>query len=162
MLQKVSKDAMDDVHPDAIKQVLASPTLLRLYDYWRGKWRGTALPGRLDIDPIDFSYALGDITLVDVFYEPLRFRFRLDGTRHVEHFGFDMTGQFLDEFPEPEMRQAIFDNYRSIVETRQPQRYYRDLTADGRPFRYEALLMPLAADGDKIDMIMVAIAFQDA
>ncbi|HVJ43749.1 MAG TPA: PAS domain-containing protein [Dongiaceae bacterium] len=153
---------MLDVAPDAIKQTLHSSTLQRLYDYWRSKWHGSLLPGRADIDPIDFSYALGDITLVDVLYEPLRFRFRLDGTRHVEHFGFDMTGRFLDTFPEPGMRQSIHDNYRSIVESREPQRYYRDLTADGRPFRYEALLLPLAGDGKKIDMIMVAIAFQDA
>jgi len=153
---------MLDNAPDTIKQTLHSATLHRLYNYWRSKWHGSLLPGRGDIDPLDFSYALGDITLVDVLYDPLRFRFRLDGTRHVEHFGFDMTGQFLDNFPEPEMRQAIYDNYRSIVESRQPQRYYRDLTADGRPFRYEALLLPLASDGKKIDMIMVAIAFQDA
>jgi hypothetical protein len=153
---------MSDAPQDAIKQVLHSPTLIRLYDYWRGKWHGNLLPGRADIDPVDFSYALGDVTLVDVLYDPLRFRFRLDGTRHVEHFGFDMTGQMLDEFPESEMRQAIYNNYRDIVETHQPQRCYRDLTADGRPFRYEALLMPLAADGKKTDMIIVAIAFQDA
>ncbi|HVI90527.1 MAG TPA: PAS domain-containing protein [Dongiaceae bacterium] len=153
---------MDDGHADAIKQALSSSTLRRLYDYWRNKWHGADLPGRQDIDPIDFSYALGDVTLVDVFYDPMRFRFRLDGTRHVEHFGFDMTGRFLDAFPEPGMRQAIYDNYRSIVESRRPQRYYRDLTADGRPFRYEALLLPLARDGKKIDMIIVAIAFQDA
>ncbi len=153
---------MPDVHEDVIKRVLHSPTLIRLYDYWRGKWHGDLMPGRADIDPVDFSYALGDVTLVDVFYDPLRFRFRLDGTRHVEHFGFDMTGQMLDEFPESAMRQAIYDNYRDVVQSRQPQRYYRDLTADGRPFRYEALLMPLAADGKTINMIIVAIAFQDA
>src|SRR5262249_62165733 len=102
---------MDDGHPDAIRYALSSSTLRRLYDYWRDKWNGTDLPGRPDIDPVDFSYALGDVTLVDVLYDPLRFRFRLDGTRHVEHFGFDMTGQFLDAFPEPEMRQAIYENY---------------------------------------------------
>jgi hypothetical protein len=153
---------MPEFPPDAIRQSLHSPTLHRLYDYWRGKWHGDLLPGRQDIDPIDFSYALGDIALVDVLYEPLRFRFRLDGTRHVEHFGVDMTGQMLEAFPESKMRQTIYESYRVIVETRQPQRHYRDLTADGRPFRYEALLMPLAADGKKIDMIFVAIAFQDA
>ena len=153
---------MPEFSPDAIRQSLHSPTLHRLYDYWRGKWHGDLLPGRQDIDPIDFSYALGDIALVDVFYEPLRFRFRLDGTRHVEHFGLDMTGQMLEAFPESKMRQTIYESYRVVVDTRQPQRHYRDLTADGRPFRYEALLMPLAADGRKIDMILVAIAFQDA
>ena len=81
--------------------------------------------------------------------------------RHVEHSGFDMTGQMLDAFPEPKMRDAIYQSYRTVVETRRPQRHHRDLTADGRPLRYEALLMPLAGDGEVIDMILVAIAFQD-
>lgn len=152
---------MLDSSQDDVKLSLHSPTLRRLYDYWLSKVRGTSLPGRSDIDPLDFRYALGDIALVDVLYEPLRFRFRLDGTRHVEHFGFDMTGQFLDDFPQPEMRQFIHGNYRNVVESRRPQRYHRDLTTDGRPFRYETLLMPLASDGQKVDMIMVAIAFQD-
>ena len=163
-LWAIGKDystAMLDVPQDAIRQGLHSPTLHRLYDYWRGRWHGDLLPGRQDIDPVDFPYALGDITLVDVLYDPLRFRFRLDGTRHVEHFGFDMTGQMLDAFPEPKMRDAIYQSYRTVVETRRPQRHHRDLTADGRPLRYEALLMPLAGDGEVIDMILVAIAFQD-
>jgi hypothetical protein len=154
---------MPNVPPTDFSAELQSPTLQRLYRYWRGKWQdGDRLPGRSDIDPLDFSYALGDVTLVDVLQEPLRFRFRLDGTRHVEHFGFDMTGQMLDDFPEPGMQQSIFESYRDIVENRTPRRRYRDLTADGRPFRYEALLLPLASDGEHVDMIIVAIAFQDA
>ena len=49
----VTAGAMPDFQLDAIKQALHSPTLHRLYDYWRGKWRGDLLPGRPDIDPID-------------------------------------------------------------------------------------------------------------
>ncbi len=145
-----------------LNEELRSPVLRRLYDYWRGKWHtDNLLPGRADIDPLDFSYALGDITLVDVMYEPLRFRFRLDGTRHVEHFGFDMTGRMLDDFPEPVMRESLYENYRDIVDNRSPRRRYRGFSADGRPFHYETLLLPLAGDGRRIDMIIVAIAFHD-
>lgn len=153
---------MLDVSLDDVRKDLRSSTLQRLYDYWRNKWHDEQLPGRADIDPLDFSYALGDVTLVDVLYDPMHFRFRLDGTRHVDHFGFDMTGQMLDDFPEPDLRQSIFDSYRDVVESRLPRRRYRDLTDDGRPFRYEALLLPLAQDGQRVDMILVAIAFHDA
>lgn len=146
---------------DDLSQAIESPTLRRFYAYWRLKHRGPLLPGRQDIDPLDFSYALGDVALVDVRHDPLRFRFRLDGTRHVERFGFDMTGKWLEDFPEPEMRQVIFDSYREVVEDRQPRRRFRDLDTDGRMFRYEALLLPLAGDGKTVDMLVSVISFLD-
>ena len=46
---------MPDVHEDIIKRVLHSPTLIRLYDYWRGKWHGDLMPGRADIDPVELN-----------------------------------------------------------------------------------------------------------
>ena len=146
---------------DEVGDKIESPTLRRFYAYWRSKHHGDLLPGRQDIDPLDFPYALGDVTLVDVARDPLRFRFRLDGTRHVERFGFDMTGQWLDEFPEPEMRQVIFDSYRDVVESRLPRRRHRDLVTDGRMFRYEALLLPMARDGKTVDMLVSVISFLD-
>jgi hypothetical protein len=140
---------------------IESPTLRRFYGYYRQKSGSRPFPARADLDPLDFPYALGDVTLVDVRHDPLRFHFRLDGTRHVERFGFDMTGRTLDDFPYPEMRQKIFDSYCDVVEHRRPAQYYRDLQADGRWFRYEALLLPLSADGATVDMLMSVISFHD-
>lgn len=146
---------------DDLAVEIESENLRRFYGYWRSKHDGQLLPGRQDIDPLDFPYALGDVTLVDVARDPLRFRFRLDGTRHVERFGFDMTGKWLDDFPEPEMRRLIFDSYREVVESGRPRRRHRDLVTDGRMFRYEALLLPLARDGRIIDMLISIISFLD-
>ncbi len=146
---------------DELTAEIESPTLRRFYAYWLSKHHGDLLPGRRDIDPLDFAYALGDVALVDVKHDPLRFRFRLDGTRHVERFGFDMTGKWLEDFPEPEMRQVIFNSYREVVESRKPRRRFRDLNTDGRMFRYEALLLPLAADGKTVDMLVSVISFLD-
>ncbi|HVM83301.1 MAG TPA: PAS domain-containing protein [Candidatus Binatia bacterium] len=140
---------------------IESPTLSRFFQYYLEKRRGRDFPARADIDPCDFPYALGDITLIDVRYDPLKFFFRLDGSRHVERFGFDMTGRSLDEFPYPEMRQAIFDSYRDVIDHREPRRYFRDLESSGRWFRYETLLLPLSSDGTTIDMIISAISFHD-
>jgi hypothetical protein len=138
-----------------------SPTLRRFFQYYLDKRGDRPFPARSDLDPLDFPYALGDITLVDVHYDPLNFSFRLDGSRHVERFGFDLTGRSLDEFPYPEMRKAIFDSYHDIVEHREPRRYFRDLESGGRWFRYETLLLPLSKDGKRIDMIVSAISFHD-
>jgi hypothetical protein len=140
---------------------LESPTLRRFFEYYRAKAGARPFPARADLDPLDFAYALGDITLIDVAHDPLRFSFRLDGSRHVERFGFDLTGRSLDEFPYPEMRQAIYDSYREVVEGRVPRRYYRDLESGGHWFRYETLILPLSTDGDRIDMLISAISFHD-
>jgi hypothetical protein len=138
-----------------------SPILRRFYQYYLKKRGERAFPARADLDPVDFAYALGDITLIDVEYDPVRFKFRLDGSRHVERFGFDLTGRSLDEFPYPEMRQAIFDSYKDVIDHREPRRYFRDLESSGRWFRYETLLLPLSSDGKVIDMIVSAISFHD-
>jgi hypothetical protein len=138
-----------------------SPTLRRFYQYYLKKRGDRPFPARADLDPVDFAYALGDITLIDVEYDPVRFKFRLDGSRHVERFGFDLTGRSLDEFPYPEMRQAIFDSYKDVIDHREPRRYFRDLESQGRWFRYETLLLPLSSDGKVIDMIVSAISFHD-
>ncbi|HVZ01022.1 MAG TPA: PAS domain-containing protein [Dongiaceae bacterium] len=145
----------------SILDQLESPTLRRFFEYYREKAGTRPFPARRDLDPVDFPYALGDITLIDVAYDPLRFSFRLDGSRHVERFGFDLTGRTLDEFPYPEMRQAIYDNYRDVVEARAPRRYYRDLETSGRWFRYETLILPLSDDGERINMLISAISFHD-
>jgi hypothetical protein len=140
---------------------IESPILRRFFEYYLEK-RGTrAFPARRDLDPVDFPYALGDITLVDVRYEPLKFHFRLDGSRHVQRFGFDLTGRPLDDFPYPEMRDAIFESYREVVEAREPRRYHRDLESGDRWFRYETLLLPLSDDGQSINMLISAISFHD-
>jgi len=138
-----------------------SPILRRFFQYYLEKRGNRAFPARADIDPVDFPYALGDITLVNVHYDPLNFSFRLDGSRHVERFGFDLTGRSLDEFPFPEMRQAIFESYKDVIDHREPRRYFRDLESAGRWFRYETLLLPLSRDEKTIDIIVSVISFLD-
>ena len=140
---------------------IESPTLRRFFQYYLEKRGNRAFPSRADLDPLDFPYALGDVTLVNVRHNPLNFSFRLDGSRHVERFGFDLTGRSLEEFPYPEMRKAIFESYKEIIDHREPRRYFRDLESGGRWFRYETLLLPLSSDGSTIDMIVSVISFHD-
>ena len=138
-----------------------SPILRQFFQYYLKKCGNRLFPSRSDLDPLDFPYALGDITLVNVHHNPLNFSFRLDGSHHVERFGFDLTGRSLDDFPYPDMRQSIFDSYKDVIDHREPRRYFRDLESAGRWFRYETLLLPLSSDGTTIDMIVSVISFHD-
>ncbi len=91
-------------------------------------------------------------------YRPLQFRFRLVGTELVDRAGFDLTGKTLDAYPNPEFRASMRQRYTAVVESRRPLRSVQtDLVIDGRLRRYEALLLPLASDGETVDMLMIGV-----
>ncbi len=135
------------------------PRLRQLLHYWQSKRRDAALPGRVDVDPLDFPYVLGDIVLVDVTDDPLDFRFRLIGTNILAKYGVDLTGKSVEEFPEPEARAVALARCREVVRDRQPIHSERSLVLDGRRWAYSALWLPLATDGAKVDMILCAQIF---
>lgn len=125
-----------------------SDKLRRLYEYWLQKRGSRPMPARRDMDPLDLRFALGDIALVEVLRDPLRFRFRLDGTRQVERFGVDMTGKMLDELPDPTMRRLTERSYGDVVASGKPATHQRDVMTEGRLFVYEVAILPLQDDSD--------------
>lgn len=139
----------------------ADPDLRRLYEFWSAQ-RGTRFaPPRAPFDPVALRYVLGNLLLVDVLHDPLRFRYRLCGTNIVQRVGLDLTGRFVDEHPEPQFREFALQRYRSLVETGAPMYSLRDQVFDGRTRRYEVLMLPLSSDGVTTDMIIVAMKFAD-
>jgi hypothetical protein len=133
--------------------------LRRFYDYWDRKRAGRAFPARRDLDPIEFRFALGHVVLVDVVPDPLRFHFRLVGTEIVRREGFDPTGQYLDQLQFTEIRDMLDGAYRAAVAAATPVHNIRQRVLDGRMRRYEALDLPLSADGRTIDMLMIGMSF---
>ncbi|MBI1775090.1 MAG: PAS domain-containing protein [Proteobacteria bacterium] len=136
------------------------PRLRRLLDYWQSKRRGGALPGRADLDPLDFPYVLGDIQLLDVLGEPPSFRYRLFGTNLLPKYGVDLTGRTVEEFPGSEARDMAIARCHQIVRERLPIYGERSLVLDGRLWAYSVLLLPLAQDGKRVDMILIAQIFE--
>jgi hypothetical protein len=135
---------------------LGAEVLRRLLAYWQEKRGGAAMPARADISPFDFTYALGDLVLVEVHREPLRFRYRLHGVNLVARDGYDMTGKWLQDHPEPGYRDRILQTWTSVVETGEPHSVVREILVDGRIRRYESLVLPLAADRHRVDMLLGA------
>lgn len=72
------------------------PLLRELYRYWESLRCGREFPARSDFDPVDIRDMLGSVALADVLYDPLRFRFRLIGTKIAQRWGFDLTGRRPD------------------------------------------------------------------
>jgi hypothetical protein len=137
------------------------PGLLRLYEYWLARKGARRLPSRRDIDPLDFPYLLGNIMLLDVVREPLRFRVRLHGTEMARRAAYDLTGKMLDELPISDYRSYVIQRCASVVESREPAFVEHDRVLDGRRRRYQALWLPLSEDGETVSMLLCALVYQD-
>ena len=135
------------------------PKIQAILDYWQSCRPGADLPGRQHLDPIDIPTLLPNIWLIDVAHDPMRFRMRLVGTRVVAYAGEDNTGRWIDE-KWPDYNDTP---YRQVVERREPS-WWRG-ASQFRPERsyveLERVRLPLARDGETVDMILCLTIFYD-
>ena len=138
----------------------STPELRQALTYWQGKCSDRPMPSRADIDPVEMRRWLPGTFLADVFFEPATGRptdilFRVAGTRVGDLYGMELTNRKLSEVDMDGFRYHAFANYRDAIEQQQPKyslsRYVDD---DGKPHRYELLLMPLSRDGRACDMLL--------
>lgn len=147
--------------PDPFRDQIRHPDLRRLYDYWLTRRGARSFPARADLDPVEFRFAVGNVTLIDVIYEPLRFRFRLVGSLMAQRMGWDLSGKMVDEIPDAAYRESVFLGFRKVVENRQPNTTLYERSIEGKPRRFEVLRLPLAAEGETIDMLLLCPMFFD-
>ncbi|HZK89130.1 MAG TPA: PAS domain-containing protein [Stellaceae bacterium] len=141
---------------------IAHPKLRRLYEYWDGKRAGRKMPARRDLDPLDLTFVIGNIILVDVVDEtPVRFRIRLHGTNLSEYVGYELSGKMLDELPVNEFRMLARQSFIRVTTTGEVTHGKRDRIIDGRLARYETVIMPLSDDGERVDRLMVGLIHDD-
>jgi hypothetical protein len=142
---------------------IAHPKLQRLYEYWSQKRGARIMPSRVDIDPLDMTFIIGNLILIDVIDgSPLDFRIRLHGTHLAERVRFDLTGKMLDEMPQVEFRNLTRQSFTKVVTTRQLVHGRRDRVLDGRLRRYETIILPLSSDGATVDKILCGLIYDDA
>ncbi len=132
--------------------------LRRIFAYWLAKRGDRLFPAKAEIDPVDFSYVLGYVTLVDVERDPRRYRFRLDGSILVELSGMNYTGRYLDELPMEEYSSFIKETYDRVVDSGAPHRYRKSELFDHQQyFSEETLILPLGDNPPTVDMLLVAV-----
>src|ERR1700687_5864957 len=73
------------------------PLARRLYDHLRSLAPPGGLPSRQDLVPEDIAPLWSRAWMLDVFRDPLRYRYRLCGTEMVRSLGREVTGEWLDE-----------------------------------------------------------------
>lgn len=103
---------------------------------------------------------MGHIQIVERVHEgdTVRYRVRLVGTRIVYYEGHDNTGRFLDEVIPQDQRNQILEPYARCAETRAPVHgTFYGCSEAAISSKLERLILPLAADGTRIDQFLVAI-----
>ncbi len=134
------------------------PVLRDFYAYYCRIAPPGLLPGRQHFDPFAIPIALARLILLDVHRTPLRYRYRLAGTKEVELYGHDPTGRWFDEVrprnPQTESGYVRLQHAaeRGVISYRKGKvlaiRHREHQSA-------ENLVCPFSSDGHTVDMITV-------
>lgn len=142
----------------------AHPAIREAYDYWLAAAPGAGrLPGRDHLDPLDIPRLLPHVWLVDVENgEPAAFRYRIVGTAIDRAMGRTLAGCRMHEVsPDFYDRPEVCGPYLTMLQDRQPS-YRKGLPLFAHNQQYcelERLLMPLARDGRRVDMLFCVTLF---
>ena len=138
-----------------LSNATAAELHLRLYRYWDVKRGARRMPGRPDIDPTEMRDLLPHLALLDV--TGAGFRYRLVGTRVAEDLGRDMTGAVFGIYAKGmsfgDAVVALFDDVRIRARPQFSTGEYR--SPQGAVHWVSRLLLPLGADGNTVDMILM-------
>lgn len=132
-----------------------------LLSYWQSKLAPGRLPGRQHIDPTDLlPRHLSQLLLLEVVEsapprQRRRYRFRVAGTGFLAITGRDVTGLHYDEVGAPERALPVIRALDLVVERRAPVFLSGHLSVPSQDYIWvKRLGLPLAQDGEKVDMIL--------
>lgn len=129
--------------------------LSRLYAYWWSKRGQAGTPNRADLDPSEIPDLLPIVHLIDVRWDPLRFRHRLIGTELVQRMERDVTGKDLDETLYGPATADILDRLGRVAAEVRGYRRRSRLDWQKRDWlAVEAVLLPLVGDDGRTAMIL--------
>ena len=133
---------------------LKDARLRRLLAHWSAAAKHGRLPSKDIVDPEKLGDLMGWLFLYRVERNPLRFLYLICGPKVVRRLGIDMTGKYLDEHPDPQVRDAIAANFIAVLSTGKP--HYR--AAPRRLLHHEvtteALVLPLGGPDGTIDHLL--------
>ena len=135
------------------------PILRELLAYYEKIAPPGLMPGRQHFQPQSVPAVLPRVILLDVHRPPLRYKYRLVGTKEVELYGHDPTGRWYDEV---RPRSSKTENgYRRLTDAaeRGIMSYRKGPVLAIRHREHQSaenLVVPFATDGRTVDMIIVA------
>ncbi|MBI1245120.1 MAG: PAS domain-containing protein [Alphaproteobacteria bacterium] len=150
--------------PDGEHPVFENAEIDALFGYWEAlrRARGGRLPGRQHVDPAELMARrpalVPDLWMVDVEYPGPRFRFRQMGGSLVDAGVPGEVGTYLDEIEDATKPGAIVPELAAACVGKAAIYKVGAPTLSHSRFvpRLERLCVPLAADGENIDMFLCA------
>lgn len=132
--------------------------LIELGQYWLAKRNKRGMPERQNISPADIPRILPYLALVDVFHDPVKFRYRLIGTRITATANRDATGEWLDEKLYGGNMENMLWAFRKCVADRRPVAVREKVQfVDKDWVQVEVLLLPLGKTDERVDMVMLGV-----
>lgn len=145
---------------------LQHPLIRRLHDDWVAAAPSAGrLPAHDFADPLQLSYLLGLLVVMDVVWPPhtdgfagaLRFRYRLVGTDVVARRQRDVTGEFMDQHFDPGVASTGPMVCSLAVEKRRPVYLTAMRHMFEKHYPLEYIVLPLVdAGGERIDRLVAA------
>jgi hypothetical protein len=140
-----------------IASAIQSDVLCRLLAHWSRIRGDRRMPARADFDPLEVPYALGYLSVIEVHRNPLRYYFRLDGTKQVDLFGIDCSHRCLDQAMPPDHAAMAIASYSDAVASGEPRYHRRHVAFHERLMEYEVMILPFSNDGERVDLLITGI-----
>ncbi len=116
------------------------------------------MPRRGDLDPVDIPKLLPFVMLVDVFAQPLDFKFRLIGTEIDAIVADKYLDRRFSAIPHMAIGNGIWAQYEAVVRTCRPLiAAVNYVGADHYVQAIRHCLMPLSEDRKTVTMVFVAV-----
>ncbi len=125
-----------------------------LLSLWRAASRQGRMPSRDFIDPAKLGDLMGWLFLYRVERDPLRFLYLLCGPKIVRRVGFDLTGRYVDEHPDPDVRAGILAMLTAVAISGRPHRRQAPRRIFDLAMTTEAMMLPLAGPDGTIDHLV--------
>jgi hypothetical protein len=134
-----------------------NPKIAQFFDYWVSIKPLDRLPGRQHFDPLHIPFLMPRVWMLDVLRDPLRYRYRLAGTKEVETLQREVTGQmFADVHPHLNEDSPAFERFNKTAQSGVVSYRKGAVVAihDKKHQTVENCVVPLARDGKTVDILV--------
>jgi hypothetical protein len=125
-----------------------------LYRHWLERRGARLMPARADFDALNLKDWLGNLMLIEVLSGGAEFRYRLYGSVLASYYGEDYTGK-TTRVVEPDVASRVTREYAEVSRQRRPLLVRRKRAVRHSMLTIAKLILPLSADGNTVDMLLV-------
>jgi hypothetical protein len=139
-----------------IQYAAMQPKLRDLYAFWDEKVAARGhMPSIARIHPEALKPWLPNLIIITIKQEG-QYVYRYYGNSFIEAFGIDMMGKATVDLPESQ-RALIEHEYEYVRTRKRPAWRVYSGDFDGEIMTWERLILPLSADGEIVDTLLVAV-----